>query len=225
MESIITENQKIKNFDRYRKDLDSTLATTIQYKDYLKNEKDYNHQMQQITIWARDRSNLKGVFERIVEGVKENAYFKDERDKDTLELASEIKDLKEALTKSENLQETYKEILEKGVEQNTEKSGQVNLTFEGNSEKDKTREYDLFMNDIILRNKLVQKQREKADKEEIIEIISSKQDSGSIDNSKELLGLDLGLKKYYAILIIAFMFLGLLGLEFVRFLERFKDKI
>ncbi|WP_242131013.1 hypothetical protein [Aestuariivivens marinum] len=225
MESVITENQKIKNFDKYRKELDSTLASTIKYKDYLKNEKDYNHQMQQITIWASDRSNLKEVFEKIVKGIEDNQYFKKERYKDSLELKKEEEYLQEALDKSDTLQETYKNILKESIKTNADKGGQVNLTFEGNSEKDKTKEYDLFMNDIKLREKLKENLRKQEEKKEIIEIISSKQDSGSIDNSKTLFGLDLGLKKYYAILFVVITFIVLVGLEFVRYLERFKDKI
>ena len=81
------------------------------------------------------------------------------------------------------------------------------------------------MNDIKLREKLKENLRKQEEKKEIIEIISSKQDSGSINNSKELLGFDLGLKKYYAILFVVITFIVLVGLEFVRYLERFKDKI
>ena len=225
MKSIITENQKILEYDKYLKELDSTLAKSIAYKDYLKNEKDYNNQMQQITIRANERSNLKMVYEKIIEGVKENEYFKREKAKDSIELKNEEFFLKEALRKSDTLQETYKNILKESVKANTEKGGQVNIDMAGDSSIDKTKEFDLFINDITLREKLKNNLREQEEKKHVIEVISSKQDRGSLDNSKELFGLNLGLKKYYAVLFLAFTFLLLIGIEFVKFLERFRDKI
>ena len=56
-------------------------------------------------------------------------------------------------------------------------------------------------------------------------MLSSKQDSGSIDNRKEILGKPISPKKYYSVILIIFTFLILIGLEFIKFLERYKDKI
>ena len=70
---------------------------------------------------------------------------------------------------------------------------------------------------------MVEIERELVDKKDIIEIISSKQESGFIDNRKEILGKSLGYKAYYAILVFFLVFLALAAIEFLKFLERFKD--
>ena len=120
------------------------------------------------------------------------------------------------------MKNTYKKVLEKDLKNN---ASEIGITFEGNAEKDKTKEYDLYLNDLELRRELVEIERKKADKEHIVEIISSKQDSGSVDDRIEVLDLELGPKIFYAILLVLITIAVLLALDFLKFLERFKNKI
>lgn len=223
IESLISDNDKLKSFDTYLKTLDSTLASTVEYKDYLKNAKDYTHQYQQITIKAKARNNFKTVFDKIVGNINSNSYFKREQEKDSLELASEKRALEEALVKSDSLQSTYRRVLE--MVSDNKQGSEVGITFEGSNDKDKTKEFDLYKSDLVLRRELVDIEREMANKDHIIDIVSSKQDSGSMDNSKEILGISVDAKHYYAIILIGLTFIVLVGLRFVTFLERFKVKI
>ncbi|MCL6293429.1 hypothetical protein [Jejuia spongiicola] len=223
IESIISENQKLKEYNNYLKTLDSTVATTVEYESFLKNDRDYNHQYQQITIKAKQRNSFKPAFSRIIDNIKENEYFKNEQEKDLKELSNKVDYIKEALIKSESLQNTYKRVLEKTI--NNKTGSEIGITFEGANDKEKTREYDLYKNDLELRQELVEFERDINDKEHIIEITSSKQDSGSIDNRKEIFGKSISSKIYYAFILLVLTFLILSGLEFIKFLERFKDKI
>ena len=221
IQSIITENDKLKNFDAYLKTLDSALASTVEYKTYLKNAKDYTHEYQQITIKAKERNNFKKVFDEIVGNVNSNTYFKREHEKDSLGLVNEKRTLEEALVKSDSLQSTYKRVLEKSIE--NKQGSEVGITFEGSNDKDKTKEYDLYKSDLEIRRELVEIEIEIANKDHILDVISSKQDSGSIDNSKEFLGRSIGAKRYYAIFLVGLTFIVLCGLQFVKFLDRYKN--
>ena len=69
----------------------------------------------------------------------------------------------------------------------------VGITFEDNTDNEKTREFDLFMNDIDLRKISLLLKKVKG-KENIIDLISSKQDSGFVDHTKDFLGLALPIK-------------------------------
>lgn len=222
IESVVSENEELQAFDKYIKTLDSVAASKIEYETFLENQKDYAHPYQQVTIKAKKRNNFKIVFDNIVKNIELNDFFKREQEKDLAELNSKEQTLKEALVKSDSLQNTYKRVLEKDLDPN---GSEIGITFEGNNEIDKTKEYDLFLNDVELRRELVDIEREKADKEKIVEIISSKQDSGSVDDRIEVFGLFLGSKVFYAILLTSLTLLVLLGLQFLKYLERYKSKI
>ncbi len=223
IESVISENQKLKEYNNYLKALDSTVASSVEYESFLKNDRDYNHQYQQITIKAKQRNSFKPAFSKIIENINLSEYFKREQEKDLKELSNRSDYLKEALIKSDSLQSTYKRVLEKSISNKT--GSEIGITFEGANDKEKTREFDLYKNDLELRQQLAKIERDIADKEHIIEITSSKQDSGSIDNRKEIFGKSISPKMYYAFILLALTFLTLFGLEFIKFLERFKDKI
>ncbi|GAA4802363.1 hypothetical protein [Litoribaculum gwangyangense] len=222
IESVISENEKLQAFDKYIKTLDSVAASKIEYETFLKNNKDYTHTYQQITIKALVRSNFKSVFDNIVGNLETNPFFVSEQKKDLSELISKEIALKEALAQSDSLKNTYKKVLEKDLKNN---GSEIGITFEGNTEKNKTKEFDLYLNDLELRRELVEIERQKADKERIVEIISSKQDSGTVDNRIEFLSLELSPKVFYVILIILITMIVLMTIDFLKFLERFKDKI
>ncbi|GGZ89316.1 hypothetical protein [Algibacter mikhailovii] len=217
--SLISENERLKEYDTYIKTLDTMVSSSITYEDYLLNDKEYDHKVQQISIKAKERNNFKLVFEKVVEGVNSNEYFINEQAKDVEELSNIKLALEIALIKSDSLQNTYKRVLEKSIE----KESEIGITFEGNNNIEKTKEFDLYKNDLELRRELVEIERELLDKKDIVEIISSKQESGFIDNRKEILGKSLGYKAYYATLISFLVFLGLIIFEFIKFLERFKN--
>ena len=223
IKSIISENQKIKNFDAYKKDLDSAYASTIEYKDYLNNDDDYNHEFQQITIKSKQRNSFLKLFNKVIENINSNDYFVREQQKDLNELERRELALKEALTQSDSLQSTYKRVLEKLTD--NKNGSQTSVTIESGEEKNKTKEYDLYLNDLDIRRELVDIERAKEDKKQIVEMVSSKQDSGTVDDKKALFGLKLGSKMYYSIIFMVLVSLALFGFNFVKFLERYKDKI
>ena len=221
IQSVISEDQKIKNYNEYIKELDSTIAASIDYETYLDYTKDYDHRLQQIAIKAKARNNFKAVFEKIIENLETNKYFKREQEKDLEELKNEELALNMALVKSDSLQSTYKRVLEKVLDKR--ESSQTSITIESSDDTDKTKEFDLYLNDLELRQELVKNLRNQADKKYIIETISSKQDSGTIDNTKKIFGFEFSNKIAYGILAALFMFFVLLFREFIIFLQRYKD--
>jgi len=219
---VVSENQQLQAFDKYIKTLDSVAASKIEYETFLENNKDYTHEFQQITIKAKARNSFKVVFDNIVKNIESNDYFEREQKKDITELENKERALKEALVKSDSLQNTYKRVLENNLDS---KGSDIGITFEGNNEKDKTKEYDLYLNDLEIRRELVELEREKADKELIVEILSSKQDSGAEDTGRTLLGVSISPKMYYGLVLMSLTFLVLLGLRAIKSLDRYENKI
>ena len=222
IEPIITDNDRVVMFDKYISGLDSLAASKVEYEVFVDNIKDYKHQLQQISIKSKTRANFKNVFDNIIGDINTNTFFVNEQAKDLAELNQQKVALEQSLAQSDSLQRTYKRVLEQQME--SKSTSETSITFEGNNDKNKTREFDLYKNDIELRREIVQIERKLKDKQNIVEIISGKQDSGFVDDTQELLGLTLGKKLYYLVLFTILAFVILFGLEFLKFLEKYKPE-
>jgi hypothetical protein len=222
VEPVITDNDRVIMFDRYITELDSLAASKVEYEVFIKNIEDHKHSKQQISIKSKTRANFKPVFSNIVENINTNPYFKNEQMKDLTELKQQKVALEQALAQSDSLQRTYKRVLEQQID--VKSSSEIGITFEGNSDKDKTREFDLYKNDIELRRELVNINRKLNDKVNIIDSISSKQESGYVDNTRHLLGLNLKSRHYYLVLFTFLSFIVLVGIEFLKFLDQYKPE-
>tara|TARA_B100001093_G_scaffold229745_1_gene220286 strand:+ start:800 stop:1864 length:1065 start_codon:yes stop_codon:yes gene_type:complete len=219
IEPIITDNDMLVLFDRYMSELDSLAASKIDFQDFSKNIRDYKHRYQQISIKSRTRVDFNNVFTNIVENIKSNSFFVNEQSKDLAELIASKSAVEEALIKSDSLQRTYKRVLENDID--SKRASEIGITFEGNNEKDNTREFDLYKSDIALRDRIVSIEREIKDKENIIDVISSKQDNGFVDHTKDFIGLKLPFKQFYLAFVFSIVFIGLLLFEFLKFLEKY----
>ena len=222
IEPLITENEYLVMFDRYIGNLDSLAASKIEYVDYVNNTKDHKHKLQQISIKSKTRADFNSVFTNIVYNIETNPFFVNEQAKDMSELSLSKTALEESLIQSDSLQQTYKRVLEQQLDSNT--ISEIGITFEGDNDRDKTREFDLYKSDIELREKIIKIDRELKDKENIIDLISSKQDNGFVDNTKSLFGLSIPAKIFYSIMALGLAFLLLLGVEFLSYLEKYKPK-
>ncbi len=224
IEPLINENERVKEFDEYLQTLDTAVAKTIEYKTFIKNSRDYSHQYQQITIKAKERKNFKMVFRKIITNIDSNIYFKRGQEKDLRELKEQAAAISKSLIKSDTLLAVYQKAIVKSAENNNDSPAQITIAASrGNVNSSK--EFELYKKDLELRQELVEIERELADKEHIIEITSSKQDSGTIDNKKELFATKMGSKRYFAIILTGLTFIVLLGLRFIKFLEQYKDKV
>lgn len=222
IEPVVTENQKLQAYNLYLKTLDSTAASKIEYASFVKNNKDYNYEDQQIIIKASNRSNFKTVFNSIITNIENNVFFKRLQEKQIVNLEHKKTNLEKILIQSDSLQNTYKRVLETTTQKS---NSEVGITIEGNSNESKTKEYDLLLNDLKLRREIVDIEKQRKNKESIIEVVSSRQESGAIQNEKQLFGFKIGLMLYYIVICFAMTLLVLLSFRFFRFLEKFKDKI
>jgi len=220
IEPIITDNEYLVMFNSYIGDLDSLAASKIEYREYVKNIREYKHRYQQISIKSKTRPDFKGVFSNIINNIETNAFFVNEQAKDILELQETKQAIEISLAQSDSLQQTYKRVLESPKD--PQSNAEIGITFEGANESEKTKEFELYKNDIELRERIVKIQRELKDKENIIDMISSKQDNGFEDDTKEFLGLDIPFRIFYLVLALTVVFVVMLGKEFLTFLENYK---
>jgi len=220
---LVNDNQRLIEFDKYAKRLDSSLVAKIEYKDYLKNVDESIYQMQQLTIRSKANDNFKEVFQAIVDKLNSIPYYKREQEKDIRQLENQKLAIMNAMAQSDSLQKTYKKVLESTLE--ATKGSQTSITIEGAEEKNQTREFDLYKNDIELRRELVSIEREKENKEFIIEILSNTPSKGFIDSSIQVLGRSLSPKLFFTVFFTFIMFFILLAISFIKFLEKYKNEV
>lgn len=223
VEPTVSETQMIKNYDDYIKGLDSALAATINYETYYKNINLPEFEEQRIKINVSNKINVNPVFEKIVENINSSDYFKRENEKDIRQLNNREAALKQVLVKSDSLQNMYKRVLEMPLDQTS--GAQTSITIEGSDQIDKTKEFELYKSEIEIRRELVQIERERADKEQILEIVSNKQETAIINDKIEIFDKAIGQKLFYMMAFALIVFTALLFLDFIKFLERFRDKI
>jgi len=223
IESVLSENQKLKLFDEYTKGIDSSLATTIDFKDFLKNSKDYEFQFQKITLKSNTKNNFDKIFTQIINNISSNTFFINEQKKDLEELTRSENAIRESLKQSDSLQKVYQKVLIKSVE--TTNGSQTSVTIDNTEDKGITKEFELYNSDLNLRRELVSIERDKENIKEIIEVVSSQQDNGTLDSKGKLFGFETPKMVAYGIKLGVLMFVILLLIEFVSFLDRYKDKV
>ncbi|WP_347923220.1 hypothetical protein [Pontimicrobium sp. SW4] len=224
MESNLTDNEKLQLFDEYRQSLDSTLAITINYKDFLENTKDYNYNIQKLTLKSKSKTNFNPVLDTIISNIANSEFFKNEKEKKISDLNRRDEAINTSLKESKELQEVYKKVLDKPTEE--QPRGTTTMISVGDSkEKSFTKEYELFSKDLELRMDLVENETNRKNLEDIIEIVSSQDGDGTRDNRTKLFGIETSWTISLSIKLILVSLLLLLLIEFVKYLERFKDKI
>lgn len=223
IEAIVSDKEKLVEFNTYTKKLDSSLVATLDYKEYLGAINDYVYELQQITILSSADSNFDKVFNGIVKSFSSNPHFKREQEKDLRQLQNREEALNAALIQSDSLKNTYKKVLENAL--NTSEAAQTSITIEGSDEKNKTKEFDLYLNDIELRKELVNIAREKENREFILEAVSNSRSKGFIDSSMQVFGKSISSKIFYTLVLPGLLLLGLMLLRFVKYLEKYQNEI
>ena len=223
IESTLSQNNKLKLFDNYIKGMDSTLASTLEFKTFIKDFDEYDYKFQRITIKSYSKASFIMVLNQIIKKVESSEFIKNEQKKDLAELDRRESAIKQSLQASDSLQKVYQNVLEKSAEKVS--GGQTSITFEGADDKSVTKEFELYNSDLELRRELVTIQREKEDIQNIIEIVSSEQNEGTLDDSKDILNLSISNMMFYGILLALLAFGVLLAFEFLKFLEKYKSKI
>lgn len=222
VEALITENQRLIQYDKYSRRLDSALVSQVGYEKYIENVKEYIYELQKLTISSKTNENFYTVFDAMVKSLNSNAFFKREQTKDLEQLKNRKLAVENALSESDSLQKVYKRVLEKSLE--TQRGSQTSITIEGGDNKVNTKEFELYKSNIELRKELVSIEREKQNKEFIVEILSNTPNRGFVDTSLTFLGKSFKPKVFFTFLFPFLLFLILLMLRLIKFLEKYKTE-
>ncbi|WP_375325913.1 hypothetical protein [Flagellimonas sp. GZD32] len=210
-DSYSDENQKIKLFDEFIRELDTTTVKTIDFQNYLENFNSMDARFHQISVVSTNNRVAKKMQPAIINSIAVNQYFKLQKriNDENLEMQDTI--YKNQLKEIDSLQSLYRTVLVKEADKPMQGTS-INLAERGESE---SRELALIQEKDVLKEKLVSLNRERANKSSIINVISDFPTRGV-----EMKGIwnRFLFKLPLALLVVVFGILGLLELnKFLKF--------
>jgi len=214
VDSYSDENQKIKLFDEFIRELDTTTVKALDYESYLKNFNSMDARFHQISLIAADDGVAKKAQPAIIKSISANEYFKLQKRINDENISLQEKIYNQQLSEIDSLQQLYKRVLEKEAEKPMQGTN-INLAENGESQN---KELALVKERDVLKNRLVYLNREKADKSSILNVISDFPARGV-----KVKGFWNSYKFVFPIILVAFI-VGLMGiLEINRFLKSYKQ--
>ena len=214
IESYSDENQKLKLFDDFVRELDTNTIKAIDYKAYLKNFNSIDARFHKITVISCNNAVAKKIQNRIVSSISENAYFKFQKEINDTNINLQDSILQKQLTEIDSLQRFYRDI-EYKVAENPNQGTNINLA---DSNNNTNRELELLSERDRVKQNIVQLNQERANKSQILNVISDFPAKGVMIRG---FWKDIRVLTFLSSLGLIFLFLSLLELN--KFLKSYKE--
>ena len=168
VDSYSDENQKVKLFDQFIRELDSTTVKAIDYDSYLANFNSLDARFHEITLIATDNRVAKKTQQAIIKSISNNDYFKLQKRINDVNLNLQDTIINKQLLELDSLQKLYKTILVKEAEKPMQGTN-INLAQDGTSQN---KELAIIKERELLKNQLVLLNQERSNKSTILNVIS-----------------------------------------------------
>lgn len=215
VDSYSDENQKIKLFDEFVRELDTTTQKTIDFENYLKNFNSLDARFHQISVISTNNRVAKKMQPAIIGSISVNDYFKLQKRINDENLALQDTIYRKQLAEIDSLQSLYKTVLVKEADKPMQGTS-INM---GESGKTTNRELALVQEKDILKEKLVDLNEERANKSTIINIISDFPTRGV-----ELKGVWYSYKFILPLVLMGLVIFLLALLELNKYLKTYNNK-
>ena len=171
-----TKNDLLKEYDKYVKEIDSSMTKLITFEDFIKNRELVSGNLFEISVVSEKRD----VFKKLELGLKQsfaNNYSVVKKQKRDSIITIKKGVIKNQIEEINKLKQTYIGVLE-----TESKNSNLNLAFGQipmTEQISKTREFELLNKEIELKNELRLLEEQKIIVDEFYEILSSFQQSGT----------------------------------------------
>lgn len=202
-----TENERIKEYDRFIKSIDSIRAQDISFDDYVENRDMYSGNLFEIKV----ESHKRDIFERLEVGINksfENIYSIKEMMKRDSMIVIKRQNILNSIEEIDSLKKVYIKVIE-NESQNAKANIAIGEGFPLMTEKSQTKEFQLLDKEISLRNELRALEEEKLEENVFFDVISSFQVVGN------------EVSYWYERYTILLPFLSFLGLGLIFLLKKF----
>ncbi|SFN46792.1 hypothetical protein SAMN04487989_101634 [Bizionia echini] len=172
-----TENDKIVQYDRFVKSIDSVRAQEISFEEYIENRSIYSGDLFEITVYSKKND----IFTNLELGLNKsftNAYSTKRMEKRDSLITIQKNNIIAQLTQVDALQKIYINVLEQESQSQATEFSIGGEGFSLSKDKSNTREFDLLNKEIELRNQLRALEEKKVDEDVFFDVISSFQKVG-----------------------------------------------
>ncbi|WP_299315615.1 hypothetical protein [uncultured Aquimarina sp.] len=217
IEAFSDENQKLKQFSNFVATLDSVSRSHISYESYLENFNNINAKFHKIELSSTNATVAKKCQKTIVRSIENNTYFNTQKITNDVNVSLSESTVKEQIQQVDSLKNFYQElkILElKRPERSTGTS--INLASD-NTNPDRS-EITLLDKKMSLNYEIQRINQQKANTENIINVISDFPDKGGLVND-----FFAKRKVLLPIILILLTFIGLLLFAFNRYLKNYSN--
>lgn len=176
-----TQNDLLKEYDEYIKSIDSTLAADVTYEEFIENRDILSGNV--FSIEARAKSN--DVFPKLEKGflkTLENEYSQKLKKIRDSSLILKKATFEKELNRIDSLQKIYIKIKQQESERGEVKVG-INGLLPVTQEKTTTREYELFQEEMKIRDNIRQINEVLIEESDYYDILSSFEEVGKKDSS------------------------------------------
>ena len=213
VESYSNENQKIKLFDNFIRDLDTTTVKSLDYEKYLKNFNPMSASFHEISVITTNNTVAKKLQPAIVGSISANDYFKLQKNITDENLSLQDLIINNQLEELDSLQKIYNNVLLKEADKQMQGTN-INLAESGGAQN---KELALIRERESLKNQLVTLNERRANKSEILNIISDFPTRGV-----KVKGFWNSYTFVMPLVLVAFNLLVLLVLGLNRYLKNYK---
>jgi len=168
VDSYSDENQKVKLFDDFIKELDTTTIKALDYESYLKNFNSMDARFHQISVISTNNTIAKKLQATIISSIATNDYFKLQKRINDENLALQDSIIRSQMIEVDSLQKLYKTVLVKEADKPMQGTN-INLAENGESQN---KELALVKERELLKNQLVRLNENRANKSSILNVIS-----------------------------------------------------
>ncbi len=209
------KNQKLKLFDNFVKDLDTITVKSTNPEKFLNNFNTLSLRFHLLTVTATDNSVAKKIEPVIIEAIKRNVYFNQQKEINNINIALKTSFYTKQLAEIDSLQTLYKNIMLKQVDRPV---AGTNISLGDNVNKE-NKEFILINKKEEIQSKVLELNIMRVNKLDIINVISDFPDKGL---------KDLQVLKSYKfripalLLTLSLLFFGLFSLN--NYLNAYQEK-
>lgn len=208
-----TQIDVLKEYGDYMESIDTTLVKDISYEYYLENRDIYSGSVFSIIAKARKKDIFSSLEKGIVKTLENNFSKKLQRRADSIYQIQKTNYLEE-LDRVEKLQEVYIEIKKKEAN-----NGQITLASGSplplNQEKATTKEFELFQEELKIRNGLRYLEEKRYEEKDLYDILSTFDEVGSKEHKIS--------KKYSIVFPVAIFVLIIMAYVAIKTFSFIKD--
>ena len=213
VDSYSDENQKIKLFDEFIRELDSTTVKALDYESYLENFNSMDARFHQISVISTNNTVAKKLQPIIIGSIATNDYFKLQKLISDENLGLQDSIIRKQQLEVDSLQQLYKTVLVKEADKPMQGTN-INLAENGTSQN---KELALVKEREILKNQLVELNKDRANKSAILNVISDFPSRGV-----KVKGFWTSYKFIIPLALLVITILILLGLRLNKYLKNYK---